>query len=57
MLNLADYDSFSGQFSDYPNTIIHSNLKLFIIIGILQVLKFVLLKFRFLEILIFHPCI
>ena len=41
---------------DYLNTIIHLSLKLFIIVGILQVLKFEFLKFRILETLNFYPC-
>ena len=57
MLNSADYNSFSDYFLDYLKTINHLNLKLCILIGILQVLKFEFLKFRILEILNFHPCI
>ena len=56
MLNSADYNRSSDLFSDYLNTINHLNMKLFIFIGILQVLKFDFLKFRILEILNFHPC-
>ena len=37
------------------NLINHLKLKLFTFVGILQVLKFVFLKFRILEILNFHP--
>ena len=40
MLNKGDYNSFSGLFSDYLNTINGLNLKLFIFVGILQVLSF-----------------
>ena len=40
MLNEADYNSFSGQFSDYLNHQNHFNLKLFNFEGILSVLKF-----------------
>ena len=55
MLNWADYNRFCDLFSDYLNTINHLNMKLFIVIGILQVLKFeLLLKFRILEIWNFH---
>ena len=53
---LAAYYSFFDYFSDYLNTINHSNFKLFIFVGILQVLKFEFLKFRILESLNFHPC-
>ena len=50
-------NSFSDKFSDCLNTINHLNLKLFIFVGILQVLKFeFLFKFRILKILNFHPC-
>ena len=55
MLNQADFDSFSDKFSDDFITINHLNMKLFIFVGILQVLKFEVLKFRILEILNFHP--
>ena len=44
------------MFSDDLNTINHLNMKLFIFVGILQILKFEFLKFRILEFLNFHPC-
>ena len=36
----ADFGSFSDKFLDDLNTINHFNLKFFIFVGILQVLKF-----------------
>ena len=51
MLNLADFDSFS----DYLNTVNYSNFRLFIFVGMLQVLKFEFLQFSIFEILNFHP--
>ena len=56
MLNKTDYNCFSDLFSVEPNTINHLNWKIFIIVGILQVLKIEFLKLRILEILNFHPC-
>ena len=47
-------NSFSDLFLDYLNTINHLNSEIFIIVGILQVLKIEFLKFRVLN---FHPCI
>ena len=41
---MADYSSFSDKFSNYLNTIYHLILKLFIFVGILQVLKFEISK-------------
>ena len=38
-------------------TIDHLNLKLMIFVGVLHGLRFDLKKFRFLEIVNFHPCI
>ena len=40
MLNKADFNSFSDKFSGDLNTINHLNLKIFIFVGSLQVLKF-----------------
>ena len=54
MLNKADFNSFYYSFSDDLNTINHLSLKSFIVVGILQDLKFSFLKFRILEILNFH---
>ena len=45
MLNYGDYSSFFDLFSDYLNAINHLNLKLFIFVGTLQVLKFKIQKF------------
>ena len=56
MLKQADYNRFSDFFFRLLNTINHLNMKLFIFIGILQVIKFEFLKFRISEILNFHPC-
>ena len=56
MLNLGAYNRFSDKFSDLPNTFNHLNLKLLSFVSIRQVLNFEFLKFRFLEILNFHPC-
>ena len=47
----SDSNSFFDLFS-----IDRLNLKLFIFIGILQVLRYGFQKFRALEILNFHPC-
>ena len=55
MLNQGDYNNFFDQFSDYQNTINHLNLKLFVFVVILLVLKFEFLKSRIWEILNFHP--
>ena len=46
MLNKADSNSFSDKFSGDINAIDHLNLKLFIFVGILPVLKFEFLKYR-----------
>ena len=48
--------AFIDLFSVYLKTIDHLSLKLLIFVGILQVLRFDLKKFRILEILNFHPC-
>ena len=55
-LRWCTIDFCSSFFSDYLNTFNHLNMKLFVFIGSLQVLKFEFLKFRILEILNFHPC-
>ena len=53
----ADFpSSFFDLFLVYLKTIDHLNLKLWIFVGILQVLGFDFKKFRILEILNFHPC-
>ena len=54
-MNLADSNGFFDLFSVYLNTIDHSNLKMWIFMGILQVLRYDFQKFRILEILNFHP--
>ena len=56
MLNYEDNNSFFDKFSDYQNTIKYLNLKLFIFVVVLQVLKLEFLKVRILEILNFHLC-
>ena len=56
MLNQADFNRFSEFFFRLLNTINYLNMKLFIFIGIRQVIKFEFLKFRILEIVNFHPC-
>ena len=50
--------SYYGKYHSLLNllTIDHLNLKLLILIAILQVLRFGFKKFRILEVLNFHPC-
>ena len=52
ILNWTDFHRFSDWFQDYLNAINHLKFKLFIFVGILQVLKFEFLKFR----IYFQPC-
>ena len=54
---LSRFNSFSDYFSGDLNTINYLNLKLFIFVGILQVLKFKFLNIRILENLNFNPCV
>ena len=54
-MNLADYNSCFDLFSVYLNNIDHLNLKILILIGILQVLRYDFQAFRILIILNFHP--
>ena len=51
MLNRKNYSRFSYLYTACLKTIGHLYLKLWILVGILQVLRF-----RILEILNFHPC-
>ena len=53
--NCTDSNSFFDLFSVYLQTIERLNLKLFIFIGMLQVLRYDFQKFRILEMLKFHP--